>query len=222
MRLRNTILAAGAVLAVCATSSLAQSTLGPITTSTPIPSTLTDWTGSLAFAQFNPSLGTLDSVTLEFSSTLTTTLTINNTASSASSGSAKTELQVTVQDAGLNLNVPELDMLSPAFNYVLGPGGFTTSGLLTKSANDGGNNYTAAGVLAEFTGLGSISLPASTFTQTDLSNTGGNTSASQVTDASLTGTVEYFYTPTAVPEPSTLGLLVLGLGMLPFRRRQRQ
>ena len=35
---------------------------GPFTTSTPIPYTLTDWTGSLSFPMFNSALGTLTEV----------------------------------------------------------------------------------------------------------------------------------------------------------------
>jgi hypothetical protein len=80
--------------------------------------------------------------------------------------------------------------------------------------------YTSGAILTEFTGGGNIGLNASTFTQTTLSNTGGNTTSSQVTDAGLTGTVTYTYT--AVPEPSTFGLLALGLSALPLLRRQRQ
>jgi hypothetical protein len=124
-----------------------------------------------------------------------------------------------LQDGGDNLNAPEIDANSPAFNYSLGAGQGVTSGLLTKSGNDGGNTYTTAPVLAEFTGPGTIVLPASTFTQTLLANTGGNTTSSQITDASLTGTVTYDYI--AVPEPSTIGLVVVGLlGALTIRRRK--
>ena len=211
-------LAAGVLLAVCATNSSA-ATSGPFTTSTPIPSTLTDWSSSLAFPQFNPSLGNLVSVQLDLSATFTTTLTVQNNSPSGSAGWAKTELQFTVQDVGNNLNVPELDLYSPIFNSNLGAGQQEVSGLLSKSGSNS-QVYTLAAVLAEFTGVGSITLPGSTFTQTLLSNTGGNTDASQITDASLTGDVIYTYT--VVPEPSAFGLLALGLGALPLLWRQRQ
>ena len=68
------------------------------TTSTPIPSSTTDWTGGLTFQQFNPSLGTLTGVELNFSGGLTTDLTILNDAVITSHGDADTKIEVFVQD----------------------------------------------------------------------------------------------------------------------------
>ena len=211
------LMATGLVAAVMSLSVQA-ATSGPFTTSTPIPSTLTDWSGSLAFPQFNSALGTLNSVELDLSATFTTTLTVSNSSPDGSSGTVKTEVQFTVQDIGGNL-VPHVpDVVGPDFAYSLGAGGNATSGLLSKSGSDS-ETYTLSAILTEFTGGGSIVLPASTFTQTLLANTGGNTSASQITDGSLTGDVIYNYT--AVPEPSTIGLVVVGLlGVLGIRRRK--
>jgi hypothetical protein len=193
--------------------------IGPVTTSTPILSTPTDWLGDLTFPQFNPSNGTLDSVTLVLSGSYATTLTVQNLASASSSGTAQTELQMAVQDAGNKLNVPELQLVSPGYTYTLSPSGSITSGLLTTSGIDN-ETYTSSALLAEFTGTGTIALPASTMTFTILTNRGGNTYTSQVTDAALTGTVTYNFAPIAVPEPPAFALLGVGVAaLLGFARR---
>ena len=190
---------------------------GPFTTTTPIASTLTDWSSSLQFPKFNSALGNLTMVQIDLTGSMTTVLTVKNVSSTLpSSGNAKTEIRMTVQDSGGNLNFPEIDLLSSAFIFSnLGVGQTVTSGNLTKSGSSS-DQYTAAAVLAEFTGPGTIALPANTFTLTWLTNTGGNTVASQVTSAQLTGTVTYSY---EVPEPATM--LLLSLGGLMLRKSRK-
>ncbi len=188
-------------------------------TSTPVTLTLTDWNSNLLFHKFDTSLGTLVSVTLDFSSSLQTVLTVTNSSSSASSGTAQTELQVTIQDASNGLNAPQMDVLSNAYSYSLDPNENVQSGTLTKTGSSH-DVYSSSIILAEFSGTGNISLPVGTFTQTLLANTGGNTAAAQTTSASATGTVTYTYIP--VPEPSTALLGLCGLGMVAgFKRRSR-
>ncbi len=215
-----------ALLAACGTSSLA-STTGPLTTSTPISLTQTDLSGELLFPEFNPSLGTLTEVELDLFSTFTTTLSVNNVSASSSAGVAKTQVQVTVQDISGNLTGPEMDLLSPNFNYQLNAGQSQQSGSLSGSASFH-QTYSAGSILSEFTGTGTIGLNSSTATLAFRANSGGSTVADQSTKASLTGDVIYTYTPintTVIPEPSILGLTfglpALALSALPLLRRKK-
>lgn len=215
------ILAAVAVLV--GLPGLALATTLSYTTSTPIPSTKTDWTGSLAFPKFNPSLGTLTQVDLYLSCDMDTVLTVTNTANSASTGSAKTELMLTVMDGGFLISdAPQIDMNSPFYPYSLAAGASITSGDLTKSATNT-SHYKDSALLAEFVGTSNISLAATTYTMAWINYNGGNTEASQSTNASATGTVTYEYTAgPPVPIPPTALLLGSGLvGLLALRRRQK-
>lgn len=213
--MRNVAFSSLIVLSLCVVQGVCLADSISYSTTTPIPSTKTDWIGSLAFPKFNPTMGILESVQIDLSGTMQSTLTVTNNASSASNGRANTHFLLIGQDVGGNLNAP-VDTMGPSFNYNLTPGGSLVSGLLTRNFSSS-DVYTAPVVLAEFTGVGNLSLDASTFTETALFNSGGNTDASQVTFASATGTVKYSY---RVPEPAALALLLLG-GMLVIARRRR-
>ncbi|HEX4136972.1 MAG TPA: choice-of-anchor E domain-containing protein [Bryobacteraceae bacterium] len=234
---RKVLITLAAAFVVSGIASADSITLGPLTTSTPVLAEATDWTNMLAFAQFDSNLGTLLSVTFDISGQLQTTLTVTNTDSAAgSSGNSRTELQIGLEDAddslGLDIDndTQAIDVMSGKYFYDLGKGQSSQSGLLTSSYDSGTLTYSSLTVLNEFSnpGGGTVDLTADTFTQTNLSNTGGNTNSNQVTNASLTGTVTYTYQAAlqespSTPEPATLAMMggaLLGLGLLRKRLRK--
>ncbi|MFA5291568.1 MAG: PEP-CTERM sorting domain-containing protein [Phycisphaerae bacterium] len=193
-------------------------TIGPFFT-TAIPLTTTDWPGtpdatSLTFQQFDSSLGTLTKVIFNLSGFMNTDITVTNNGGTSSTGDAHTRLRLyigypTVESPTLSLGAPQIDISSDDFVFTnLAPGGSVSESFddIYFSAS---KQYTAANILAAFTGAGTITLDADTLTQTVVSYSGGNTIATQITEASLEeGCVTYIYTP--VPEPATIALLTIG------------
>lgn len=201
-------------------------TEGPITTTTPIINQLTDWTGNttfLRFPQFNPSLGTLTSVSLSLTGNITSTLTVTNLGNSTSNGNDSTTCMLSITDASGVITGLAPQITIPTTLWAYGPlaadGGNATSIPALTGNGSYTNSFGNASVLAEFTGTGNISLPAGTYTFTTLQNHGGNSLDAQVTDATLTGNVTYTYT--AVPEPTSVTLLVLGGAVALMQRRRR-
>jgi len=191
---------------------------------------LTDWTNSVSFTKFNPSLGVLHSMSVTLNNGLSTIISVTNGALSSSSGTAKTTIDFNLDAGSYNLfgggsqanGAPNVDEYnSPGYGYSLDPGAGTTSGVLTKTHSYTGSSITDSTTLDAFTGTGSVDLTAWTFTQTDLANSGGNTAESQITEASADYIVTYDFTPAPAPEPSAVAMLgagLAGLGMI-FRRR---
>ena len=202
-----------------------------------VVATPTDWSKTPSFAKFDTTLGTLISVDFSLSSSVSTTLTVTNNSASASTGSVRTSVSLAVNDPsdflGYYLPTPPgdpvgnttLDVITATQGYSLGAG--ATSTLLTKTKTGSTTfNFVDGATLAEFSGPGAIDLSFGTFTTTLLSNTGGNTFASQVTTVSSVLTLTYSYTPievSAVPEPATYAALSGGavlMGVLFLRRRK--
>ena len=202
---------------------------------------LTDFNGSFLVTQFNPALGTLNSVFLTLGTNFTTQLVVtNNSIETASSGNASTVLQSALYDATTTFTTP-FNVLTPSgglFNlvdsqssapqgYNLVGGGSVTLNPPSKTGSlSSAPNFTSGPVLSYFTGAGNASVSYRTFTSTALNNTGGNTAATQTTTDTLSATVQYNYTPasTDTPEPGTWAMLAAGAstGLVALRRRRNK
>jgi hypothetical protein len=219
-----------AVIALCGVGTAqASGWTTNITTSTPIGSTLTDWTQSFSFPKYQTAWsggGTLTQIDFTVSSSLDTYFSITNSSPAISTGIlVKTEITISIKDPSLllaftNLN-PWVDSILPStsFGWILAPGAITNLGTYTSTASGIIKTYTDAGVMSEFTGIGSILLPANAHAETLESYAGGNVDIAQITHASLTGSITYW--ATTIPEPSTVLLVGLGLAAVAWRLRRR-
>jgi hypothetical protein len=209
-------------------STLQETFTGSATAALP-PGINTDFTALLTAIQFNPAWGTLQSVEIDLTSHMSTDLQIINGDTGASTGTVNTQLQIYVQDAGNDLAggvyttgagvlayCAPGNCISGKYAYGLAAGGSIDSGAILASASETGTPSNLLAIINEFTGTGTESLNVRSLTGTTITNTGGNTTATQNTFANVTGTVTYTYTSGA-PEPATLFLMgsaLVGVGVL--------
>jgi hypothetical protein len=208
-------------------STLEETFTGSATAALP-PGINTDFNAILTTLQFNPAWGSLQSVEIDLTSHMSTDLAIVNGDTGASSGTVNTQLQIFVQDGGNNLTggvystgagviayCAPGNCISGKYAYTLTSGGSIDSGAITANSSES-MTYTLGAILSEFTGTGNFNLSAKSLTGTTITNTGGNTTATQNTFANVTGDVIYTYNSSA-PEPATLFLMgsaLVGVGIL--------
>ncbi len=187
-----------------------------------IDETPTDFSMIAKAQKFDPSLGTLESVEISYTSKITAIMTITNTGTGKTTGTVDTEVLLGLTDPQnriLQFNDVTTDVESFSVSKAVGTKTYPSTGT-DKGTNTSDVTYTASKILKEFTGKNKIDLTVSTLTGYQLEVLTGSASASTIATANAKGFVTYTY---IVPEPSTLLLsgiaAVVGLGTW-ARRRQ--
>lgn len=174
-------------------------------------------TGSLSVPQFNPALGTLDSVVVDITEvSYQSTVTVSGP--DDASGQVNASGSIIVQDPGNNI-------------YLFGNlyGAWEGNFFLPSYASCGGEDvgytigppypsYDSPAVLSEFTGDGDFSFQVTGSQSVFASYPGVNV---DINSATILANADVIYTYT-VPEPRTFSLLVVGFGMMLIRRTGRK
>ncbi len=186
------------------------------------PFATTEISGTLTLPQFNVPGAILDSISLMATADATNSGTLTNTAAQPQSFTQSFTTQV-------KLAGPNSISLKPA------PGtsqDFTDLAVNVPTAYGpltGTDTKTVAPALADFglyTGAGSISLAYSSLSGQSTLGGGGNVNSAVSTVADVSAKIVYTYhTPSAVPEPGSVALLltsgVTGAGLLARRRAKK-
>ena len=179
----------------------------------------TSWTANLNFRGFNPSLGTLTSVTVTVEELLTGSATVMNTSNGSASGSVSITDTAKVSFPGTSLPVVTVDTASTN-TLAVNPG--STVGPVAVS-NNATNSETTTTNLSGFdrTWTGNASDSSSIAANFGTANVliGGSSQGEVI------ATVDYFYsTPTAaqISEPFSMAMLASGLLSLGMVRRRRR
>ena len=226
---------AGLALAVLAAASVASA--ANLEFDFTVPSTQTTFSTPVSLSQFNPSLGTLTSVTFGFKNTMATQISLGNLSSSSTNSLTGTvNGSFTFKDSGSNTLLSS-SLMAQAGSGINGQGAFAIrpsgtvgnyfaapyGGVFSPTVVDASTvtNSLSSSLFAPYKGTGSLNY---TYGATALGVTTGpngvspaNYIDSYTTNASATGYVIYTYTP--APEPGSIA--AIGLGLVAVVRRRK-
>jgi hypothetical protein len=218
-------IALAATTALVASSSLSFAT---VVTQTESFSALTDWgttpqnpsftpTQTIGFAGFNPSLGTLNSVTITITDTINGSLDLTNggTTSTSVTGSLLNTLKYVYP----SISVTSITLASTSFSATLAPkasSGFQpVSGSTTKS-------HTVTTGLSSFETSWAVTAGDLGQLTIGSGNSNGTATYTDTGAVKIVASYNYTTTPTPSPEPATLTVLGSGLAGLGLLRRRRK
>ncbi|GJI94559.1 hypothetical protein RugamoR57_12770 [Duganella caerulea] len=172
--------------------------------------------GSLSFAQFNASLGTLTSVQFELFNTIHGDIDIKNKASTGSTFVIHTGGDLTATLAGQSITTS--NWIDPSFTLAAGASQHTDVAPVSTSKT---LTFNLPASLGSFIGSGTFSATLDGVSGQALTS-GGN--AKYGTDILMDGyaKVTYTYTAAPVPEPETYAMLLAGLGLMGVVARRRK
>lgn len=220
------IAAALAAVALCAGAQAA--TVSDSFTNTLQHTDFTNQTGTLDL--FNTALGTLTGVSLTLYGQSVTDLTLTNTSNSVSEASASTRTRLTFSSSigalsSLIGGSYKIQLLPTTDDTTLNPGESATFNDVSDNSS-----YVVSGlnaILSAFNssaGQNTFTISCSSATRLLTSVSGGNSDATQNTEAGCGASVVYTYTaaptPHPTPEPASLALVGLGLAGVGVARRK--
>jgi hypothetical protein len=192
-----------------------------------VPTQTTDYTQSVSLQQFDSTLGTLNSITVELGGDFSiTNLTFTNNSSSEQTFTAESGVRFSASGGGLtfsSFNTGTLLVSANDGNDIVVAGNSTSINYASPPLTNSGSTTSnvALSNFALYQGTGNIAFNFRTQTSTTILGGGGNIAFLQSTVAG--GYVKVTYNFTAVPEPSVPvfgGLLVVGFALVGRRYGQ--